>query len=81
MKTPRKLLIVRRDPPFHSPGWNVMLEIDGERTRSVQLPEELGAAVMLAAQAAILDVLVQQKTGVHPVPSTRAGSVRKGGRS
>jgi hypothetical protein len=56
MKMPRKLLIVKREAPDF--GWNVMLEIDGERTLSAQVPDSIGERVMSAAQDAVLNALV-----------------------
>jgi hypothetical protein len=57
MKTPRKLLIVKRPDA----GWNVMLEVDGSRTLSVQVTDDVGEEVMTACQTALLNVLVQRK--------------------
>lgn len=55
MKVPRKLLVVKRDPP--DKGYNVMLEIDGMRTRSVQVDEETGERIMSACQDQIVSAL------------------------
>ncbi len=54
-RIPRRLLIVKRDPP--DVGWNIMLEIDGEKTLSRQVPDSVGEKAMLAAQDAVVAVL------------------------
>ncbi len=67
MNIPRKLLMVHRVPP--GTGYVVMLEVD-DRTRSIQLPEESGDALMVKLQSVIIDHAVMHGLVEMPAPIT-----------
>jgi hypothetical protein len=74
MNIPRKLLMVKREPP--TSGFVVMLEVN-DRTRSIQLPEESGAALMVKLQSAIIDHAVLHGLIEVHVPITSERKTRK----
>jgi len=80
MNIPRKLLIVQRVPP--GTGYIVMLEVN-DRTRSIQLPEESGAALMVKLQSTIIDHAVMHGlVEMHvPVTSDRKARPKRPGRA
>lgn len=55
---PRKFLMVHRDPP--QKGYVVMLEVDGLKTRTLQLDEMQGEYLMAKIQDVVLDFAVQR---------------------
>jgi hypothetical protein len=62
---PRKVLMVHQEPP--RTGWIVMLEVN-DRTRSMQLSEEHGVALMTQLQDTIIQVAMN--LGLVPVYAT-----------
>lgn len=56
MNIPRKLLLVKREPP--ASGYIVMME-NGDRTKSLQLSEQHEQAMMAAIQDTIIAFAVQ----------------------
>lgn len=76
MNIPRKLLMVKREPP--NLGFVVMIEVN-DRTRSLQLPEESGAALMVKLQSAIIDhAVLHGLVEIHlPVTSERKSRRRR----
>jgi len=81
MNVPRKFLLVKRAPP--ADGYVVMIEAN-DRTRSLQLSEAHGEAVMMAIQEVIVTFAIQRGlvTMDAPVIHTpgRPRASRTGGR-